>query len=798
MRLVSLVAAAALALAACSDGDTGSGPATDEGGAGNTGGDVGGEVDDAGGEDAGPDATDPPPEPDQVFVFGTEPSQTLSAAPFPNDLYLGDAGIALAPLGDDPIMGVSAKPEVLATWDATIAGTKGFNALGGAWFFVRGEVDIDSFEGRVRMVSTAGQDAGREVSAEAFWAPHFDAVGVKFAFGEWLLPGSQYAVLIETGPTMADGTPIEAPVEFAETIAADGGASPVRDAFAPLRDTLADKGWTAADFIIGTVFTTEDARPVARRALDTVDAFALPPVTKNYLYDAEGEAWLEAPVIEGADLDLYFGVPTAPQQHNPGIWYEDGRVLAGGGARYEGGSFRGKIGRVYNGTLRVPSMNRQIGAEDAVVSAPLSPDGDLFEVRAELTNPFTLYLCESHLADPSNLPVAIFQHGGGATRADAKPFATLNCELGIATIAAELPYHGARAKLIPVEGGSLFAAASPDTANAFTGLSEGEPGYFPDYISDSIGAVGNVAPFFGIGDDFAPEIVSANLLTVSTDNYAVVRHLKEGDWSALDPNLSFDPGHIFHASLSFGTSFTTALIALRDDFRGVITSVGAGQLTAQTLPMSPSNAGQASGLLGIVVGLPSSPEELRAGAWTDLSLYMLQWLGQAGDPLTWAPYVLRYRESGKAMSVVSTGNSWDATLHAGSQMSYANAYGLQSFTAGPKWTIDPSSPGAASLAATPADPAGVAGNVSFGGVDHTAASYFWAESCHAGAVTAYCSRGFELTYPPIEALDETVGAPSPICEAHHAWKAFLQSLLDGDAHGLAIPPGSDCAGVYSD
>ena len=38
--------------------------------------------------------------------------------------------------------------------------------------------------------------------------------------------------------------------------------------------------------------------------------------------------------------------------------------------------------------------------------------------------------------------------------------------------------------------------------------------------------------------------------------------------------------------------------------------------------------------------------ELQAGGWRDPVVNLIQWLGEQGDPYTYAPYILRHRTDG--------------------------------------------------------------------------------------------------------------------------------------------------------
>lgn len=828
MLAIAMFAILALVLAACGDDGGTPGGGTDattdgNGGGADTGDDTGTDPgDDAGttGDDAGPgagdtgddadDDTGEPVEDGPTFAFGVSPGQPFSAGPFPSDLLLGDDGkVEVGSLGDDPRTTALAKPEVLAQLDGIIAQRTGFGYASAVHFFMHGKPAIDTFEGRVHVLALTGPEAGREVASQVFWSAPAGTLGVHPAWGDYLLADTTYAVLIRTGVELDSGEVIEATPAFTEVIGTDPPTESTVDVqrarvvFAPVRDWIEDEAdLNAADFVIGTVFTTEGVLDLGTALIAAADAFPLEAPTLRVGWDIEAGDWIEAPVYEGADaLASYFGTPAAPYENNPGYWSdglrEEAATLAGLDAPYAGGSMHHKVGAVINGSFVAPAFNYQgEGADAKNLEFAWEDDAIVYSTTALV--PFTLWLCEDHLADPADLPVAVFTHGGTGIRSNAGAWANLNCTMNIATISYDIPFHGGRIAVTVPDGMNVRVPVRQDDENTFSGLTAEDDDYVPDHIGDNGGGPETVGQLFAMPLSLDPGVVEANLLTITSDTHVLVRLLGDGDWSGVREGLSFDGDNLFHESLSYGTSFTTALMALTDSFRGVIQSVGSGWMEGLNLTTAPANSELASGILRVLLGLQSTAVELQAGAYRDLVVTIESWLSQRGDPIGWAPYVLRYRQSDYELPVLGSGDSWDETLNGMAQVGFGAAYGLPVYTDGPEWTIDPSMPGADTVTSTPWPGGTLNGNATFGDRSHSAAFFYSSKSCHTLSIVPVCTEKYEKPYPPVTKVEVFTVSESPVCALQTQAQVFLQSLLDGDTHGDIVAPSGTCDALYSE
>ncbi len=739
--------------------------------------------------------TTPPPAPNAVFLGGATPGQGIGSGPFPNDSLVVAGHVQIAPLGTDSRFGTLAKPEILARLDAAIA-TKGRFAFAAAAFLpMEVAPDLASFQGKVYYVSIGGSDLGRSLPAQVEWfAPGRMLVALP-AWGAWLLPGSRYALYVAHGVKDALGRILERP-EAIDLVAQNDPA------WAAFRGSQS----VPADWVVATVFQTEESMPFMQALMAATDAFPLVTPTRRVSRDVTSGAWIEASDVVGLGLEAYFGVATltdGPLAYLPTAWDEGDRAAAAtvpGGAAYAGGSLHDGIGYVVNGSFLAPSFAQARQGESADVTAlPIQyGDGGKPAMRSRAMVPFSIFFCKDHVASGSlvgdqGIPVAVFTHGGTAIRSDALAFANLNCLRGVATVVADLPFHGGRQSVTyvaGVAGEDVVAPTERDLRNTYTG----EAGQ--DFIGDNGAATSSVGGLFALGSGFDPAVIEANFIQVSVELHTLVRLLREKGPTGMGAafGVTFDTTTMVHQALSFGTSFSTAALAATSDFDAAVESVGSGMLFSANVMMAPANAELASAVIWNLLGLASSLDDLKRASWADPVIALIAWLHQRGDPAAYAPFVLRGRVDGHALHVLGFGDSWDETLNGPAQLSFANAWGVPVFGAGADWTLDATMPGAATISATPFD-AGVAGNLAVGDKNVTAAWFYYARSCHAGIISPLCTSRALPPYPPIVLRDAALVSVSPICQMQNTIAAFLADLTPGHAPNVKAPAGT-CADLY--
>lgn len=714
-----------------------------------------------------------------VFRFATEVGQRLSTAPFPNDLYLKAGGGIDVEIDEDPGLVDAAKPEMLTLWESQARLRSGFAFSAPVRFFVDGTPDMATAEGKVLLIDTIN---GTELPVQLHWDPYTSSIVVFPQWGQSMRPGRTYVALVTTGVMTMDGKTIDAADGF-DTILTDG-ASPAQAAFAPLRAWLATN--TDVTPVVATVFTTNSVAQLGQAIVSAVDGYSLATPSQVIGRNGAGGSDVVAPSIEGAALDTYFGTTAPPWNTMPANWGPSSRADAvnvpGISDPYEGGTMHTFIGRVVHGSLRMPAFHWSSDGNGGVVNSAFQRQTDgTITTSLEVLVPFTLYLCDTHLTAPANLPVAMFQHGGTGERLGAIAIANMNCQNNkVATFTMDGPFHGGRIEVELDAANDLVVPIRADAKNIYTGLGAADPAFTPDYQGDGGGALETVGPLFALGAALNPAILETNLLSIAAETLVAVRYLKEGDWAALVPGLSFDATHIFHTSLSFGSSFTTAALAMGADFKGVVSSVPSGYILSSNLLMAPSNAGLAATAFKSLVGSPWTVNEITTVGYRDFGVGMIQWLSERSDPLAWA------REVG-TVPVLSSGNSWDETLYTPAQITFNNAFGFNVYTSGSDWTLAAGVPGAPTVVGT-----------DFAGPTNDSRALFYnAKSCHSQLVTPICANTYEAMPAPVPKLAERHAFGSPICALHAQADHFIGSLLAGNATGEIIAPTGNCDDFYT-
>jgi hypothetical protein len=757
--------------------------------------------------DVATDTTDEAPDPAAVFASGMAPTQTISAGPFPNDALRGaDGALQLEPLTRDPTWPSLAKPAQIARLDALMRSRPGFSFASAAFFPMAVAPDLATFDGAVSFLALSGPDAGARFPAQVAWFEPGRMLAVMPAWGHALTPDSTFALLIAEGPKDALGRAIGRPPIIGDALAPEAPASLSEEAAA----VRANPGWTllrealatdaGAPPVMATVFTTEASLPWLAAFLDAADAAPL-AAPRPTLGSRSTSTFDPIPALDltGDALDAHLGTPTGPFAFTPTHWdagsRADAAAIAGQSGPYTGGAFRGEVGRIVQGGLVMPSFNLVPTGTSPTPSRPRYDVEGRPEALAKTLVPFSLYLCEQHLApDAPAAKVAIFTHGGTEIRAQALPFAVANCAHGVATVALDLPFHGGRQieRFFATEG--LFASTSSDAQNAYNGTAE------PDGVGDPAGATTSVGGLFGLPSEFDPEVIENNLAAIAIETRVLLRYLREPGPDGLGAfaGVTFDAARVMHTSLSFGSSFTMGLWALDPTISHIVTSVPSAAILSINLPMAPNNAPLVSGVVDATLGLARDAAALRGSAWSDPVLAFVQWFSQRADPIAYAPYVLRHRTDGHLPHFAMTGNSWDETLFGPAQLSLNTALGVPVFAdAGAGWAVDPTMPGAAGVEAAAFPDAPIEANLTIGDQTVTAALFYLGTACHAHITSPFCRSTWQPPYPPGVARETPLTFASPICEVQAAFAPFVAAFAAGTGPTRIAPPdGRSCEALH--
>jgi|GEM_PF-1338667 len=768
---------------------------------------------DVAGADIGPDVVVPPVEPDAIFLSGMQPSQHILDGAFPNDTLWGDDGaLAMAPLASNPRFASLAASLQLDRFDALLKTREGFSFSSASFFPMAAAPDLETFADRVTYVGLEGPDAGVRFPAQFDFFAKADILVVLPAWGYAMVPGSTYAIIIEEGVKDVDGRTIVAPPAVLNALAFAAPAAPTTDgarargnaSWTMLREALA---LTDDRVVMATVFTTDRTIPWLSALFDAADAFALQAPTSHVGSASATElTWVDGKDIFGSALDDYFGQPTGTFAYMPSQWNADARLdaegLASESGPYAGGTYHGRVARVVQGGLVMPSFNQATTAGRPVPSGHKYVDGAPVPHSSALI-PFSVYFCADHMANPTTgamrddieIPVAIFTHGGTETRGQAMPFAVTNCLRNIATVVLDLPFHGGRQTEAFFSAEALVVPVPKDIFNSYNGKAES------DGVGDPGGATVSVGSLFGLGSRFDPDVIEANLSSIAIETHVLIRYLKDTGANGLGAfvGATFATDRLLMESLSFGTSFTPGVWALDPSVSHVVMSVGSAYVLSVNLPMAPSNAGLVTGIVDGTLGLANDGPYLAEGAWRDPIMSLLQWFSQRADPLAYAPFVLRFREDGHTPKVLLTGNSWDETLFGPAQTTLNQAFGVPAYAdATSGWTLDPAMPGASTIEASVFPAEALSNNVTYGDRTTTAALFYDSRSCHPHITTPVCVTRYESDYPPAVARSTPVTFLSPICEIHDLVSALSASFVDPEtAASIPAPRGTSCADLFA-
>ena len=409
----------------------------------------------------------------------------FGAVPWPDDLYLQDARLALGSLPDSTM-----PTDYARVLHGSLPELDGYGVASPIYFFLDGAIDEDTLphtaaesEGMRAGVflidaDTASPDAFGRVRVEVQWSPDLKRLALRPALGHPLTPGRRYAAIVTRKVKDTRGQPLEpapkfAAVRDATSTLSDAALQRARASYAPVLETLDKSGMLPrADVVAMAVFRVQttnedlaDARSVVR------------------LRDAPSASNVEAFVAE--ELDTVFGdlekdAAAAPHEH---------------------------IAAIIQGTLSSPNL---LSKTAKTHGAWVRQDGALEVKRPEEEVPFTLFLPKAS-DPPVAAPLVIYQHALGRERSDAVHVAEGLAARNIAVIAIDAPFQGMRAK--SGEGGSV------DMRNRFTGVAE--PDRFGDVEGDFYGEADKQALLI----EFHPFYIRDALRQGVVDLMSVVRFL---------------------------------------------------------------------------------------------------------------------------------------------------------------------------------------------------------------------------------------------------------------------------------
>lgn len=587
------------------------------------------------------------------FELGADP-MPFGAVPWPDDLYLGaDGRIDVGELPSE-----ESSPDYFEALRTGLAELDGFGVVTPIYFELDAAIDpgtlppsasastSEEASAFVVDVDPASPTAYVPVPVDAFWSESDRRVALRPADGHPLAPGRRYAAVLTTRVRDEAGRPIApsprfAAVRDATTRPADALEAEAWERYAPVLSSLSGNGLPREQVAALAVFRVQSVGPGMDGARAAIYA-APPPVA----------ALVEA-IAAGPALDARLGTPSMDV---PGL-------------DVDGGVQHGSIGFMIHGTFEAPSFLSE--QDDVHGVLELGADGRAV-VKGTDVVPFTLFLPRGDL---SALRLVVYQHGLGADRSAALAIADALAGAGYGVIAIDAPWHGLRTP-----------RPSADTINRFTGA-EGADG-FGDQSGGSV-----VADFAGIEDGlgplgaFHPVYLRDALRQSASDLMAVVRLVREGDWTAVRAadaglaTLAFSAEKLAFTGVSLGGVIGTIFVGSEPEIGAAVLVVTGGSIVKLVSWSAPFHRGYFPLLLPILGVDEGAIDWDRYPAEVYPQLAIWQMLLDRGDPVAHA-----HRVRASRAHVLMLMARHDETLHNFATESLARAIGVTMVGGAPMWT----------------------------------------------------------------------------------------------------------------
>src|SRR5690606_16602526 len=256
-------------------------------------------------------------------------------------------------------------------------------------------------------------------------------------------------------------------------------------------------------------------------------------------------------------------------------------------------------------------------------------DGDGAPVVKGMEDVPVLIALPAGLDSYQDVPVVVFQHGLGESRAAVLAVANTLAAHGLATAGIDIPFHGAR---------------YPDAKDTRHNYGGGEG---PDGLADPTGPL--TAPLFFdlFGDEgvapLDPRVQTASFLQAAIDAMVLARLLDGGDLTAVGAEvpaldgLGFRGDRIVYASESFGGFFGVIALAFEPRYQAGFLSVAGGGLLGHLLESSPTYAPFFQPVIGGAFGVaPNDVDPAYAPAHSHWAYQVMGLLLAGADPLSYA------------------------------------------------------------------------------------------------------------------------------------------------------------------
>lgn len=504
---------------------------------------------------------------------------SMRDTPWPSDAFLREGRLAVGP--DLPLEG---EPGALAKLAEALSDRDGAPTTGSAFFPASGEAPEGPLEGSAEWIDL--DEAARVVATgRLFYRASTREIVALAPPAVPLTPGHRHAVIVSSpkvhpSPAMRDALE---------------GRGPYASLFAAAAPALAGRTISAM-----TVFTVG----TPSRTLDAMAEVALAEPIPKLTIDR---------VVLGDELDALLGTPTTKRSglgDGKGLVHDAlGAVVLGS---YETAGFLSErpraLGRVAFDASGAPRVRR----------------------RERVT--FMLALPKRPAKGWADVPLAIFQHGLNAGRAQVAAVANDYARRGFATFGVDALWHGDRAQKTKDEVHNFTGAAGPD------GLAD----------ADDFGAAIKLFDFEGDREQgiepFEARVVRDNFLQAEVDLVVSARVIRRSDLSPIAAaapelaGLSLSAERLMYTGESFGSIVGACALAASPDLAGATFAVGGGGIFSQIIPQSPYFGGLVTTFLrrSFDRSLDLELGDVLPGE-AQRSIALIQAAIEPSDPLTCAP-----------------------------------------------------------------------------------------------------------------------------------------------------------------
>jgi hypothetical protein len=550
-----------------------------------------------------------------MVPFAAAPSGAtdFGDVPFPSDLYLDEQG----QVGDIP--GLERVATNAGPIQSGLSALDGFGRSTGALFFLDAEVDPISlprtWEEATRdhpsVVIVDLETPSLRYPALAKALPTLGAIAVIPVPGEVLLPGRQHAAVLTSRIRTVSGSPLSADPRLRRLadLAPEDRKTRVEKIYGAAYAALVGSGVVDADEIASlAVFRTSSRAYELPRLRDRLRELPEPELALTKQQAAPYSVALFSALTQPS-LDDWLGDPSLD---------EKGEQWPGGDN--PGGIAHDAIRCVASGAFVAPSL-----LSKETKHFERGADGEYVIADPNAQVPVTIVIPKSPM--PKNgYPVVINGHGLSNNRGSMLSVANELARAGFAMIGIDDVLHGARAGLV-------------DEKNNYPGDYQGPDG-IPDELPLAVSFFAGFNDFVAVRDNFRQTVL---------DQVSLVRLIQSSklDLGALAAGAGvpkFDPSRIYWSGGSLGGIMGTMTVAVEPEIRAAALQVpGAGFVqfittgSAKLAPLVGTLAKNIFGIQGEEVLDEFHPVATLLGAITE-----------AGDPIAYAPHVMRDPLSGRS------------------------------------------------------------------------------------------------------------------------------------------------------